>query len=84
MSLVVGISMMLGNAERVGEETTKTLLCLTDDEPAESVSEHFDPEPSERSLGSHLSLDSDPQTDTDDDTSLQTMTSNWDHCQDKA
>ena len=36
----------------------------TDDKPAKSVSEHFDPEPSEQSLGSHLSSDSDPKTDT--------------------
>ena len=58
----------------------------TDDKPAKSVSEHFDPEPSEQSLGSHSSSDSDPQTDTNDDsdTSHQTMTSNRDHHWDKA
>ena len=58
----------------------------TDDKPAKSVSEHFDPEPTERSLGSHLSSDSDPQTNTNDDsdTSRRMMASNQDCPWDKA
>ena len=58
----------------------------TDNEPAESFSEHFGPESSKRSLRSHLLSDSDPQIDTDNDsdTSCQTMTSNRDCHWDKA
>ena len=58
----------------------------TNDKPAKSVSEHFDPELTERSLGSHLSSDSDPQTNTnnDSDTSRQMTASNQDHRWDKA
>ena len=57
----------------------------TDDEPTESISEHFGPKPSEWSLGLHSLSDSNLQTDMDDDsdTSHQTTTSNRDHHWDK-
>ena len=58
----------------------------TDDEPAESVLGHFGPKSSEWSIGLHSPSDSDPQTDTNDDsdTSCQMMTSNRDCHWDKA
>ena len=51
-----------------------------DEEPALSVSKHFGLEPSEGSFGSCSSSDSDPQTNTGDDSNMSrwTMISNKD------
>ena len=57
-----------------------------DEEPASSVSKHFGLELSEGSFGSCSSSDSDPQTNTgdDSDTSRWTMTSNKDRRRERA
>ena len=58
----------------------------SDEDPMASVSKHLGLELLEGSFGLCLSSDSDPQTNTgdDSDTSCRMMTSNRDHHQDRA